>query len=256
MQSEDFSSLAQLEASFWWFVGMRDISAVLLDPTLAPTQPRDILDIGCGTGGNLAWLRRFQCDGQVVGLDYVAVALQFCRQAGETALVQASATALPFAAQSFDFVTSFDVLVQLPGADADEMALREMYRVLKPGGVAFVRAAAYQWMRSQHDEALHSQRRYTTRELEAKLQTAGFVVRRSTYANCLLLPVAALHRLLLKPLGLAASGSDVQPLPPHWQWLNGIFTRLLRAEAKWLQAPHRRLPFGLSAICIAEKPIV
>ena len=50
------------------------------------------------------------------------------------------------------------MLVQLPGEGSDELAMREMFRVLRPGGVAFARAAAYEWMRSGHDEALGTQR--------------------------------------------------------------------------------------------------
>ncbi|HEX4949491.1 MAG TPA: class I SAM-dependent methyltransferase, partial [Blastocatellia bacterium] len=203
MQTEDYQYLYDLEAQFWWFVGMRDITASLLDPYLPQTQDRVILDAGCGTGGNLEWLRRYAGNGTIIGLDYVGTALQFCRQAGHDQLVQASATHLPFAAATFDLVTSFDVLVQIPGAGADDQALREMARVLRPGGLAFVRAAAYAWLRSGHDAALDTQRRYLLRELREKLERAGFTIKRATYANSALLPVAAVRRLAMKPLGLA-----------------------------------------------------
>ena len=59
-----------------------------------------------------------------------------------------------------------------------------------PGGIAFVRTAAYAWMRSGHDEAIGSQRRYSLGALERLLAGAGFNVLRATYANGLLLPVA------------------------------------------------------------------
>ncbi len=251
MQNEDYEYLYQLEETFWWFAGMRAISAVLIDPYLQTPQDRAILDAGCGTGGNLEWLRRYAGNGHTVGLDYAHTALRFCQQQGQRALVQASATDLPFADASFDLVTSFDVLVQIPGAGADEQAMREMQRVLKPGGLAFVRGAAYEWMKSGHDAALDTQRRYTLSELSGKLERAGFTVLRQTYANSLLFPVAALRRLVLKRLGLADSGSDVKPLPASLQWVNRWFERALWAEADWLRRAD--LPFGLSAICIARR---
>jgi SAM-dependent methyltransferase len=133
MQTEDYEYLYQLEENFWWFAGMRAVTAALLDPFLSEERDRVILDAGCGTGGNLAWLRRYVGAGRVVGLDYVNTALRFCQQNGERFLVQASATDLPFADAAFDLVTSFDVLVQIPGASADEQALCEMWRVLKAG---------------------------------------------------------------------------------------------------------------------------
>ena len=253
MQTEDYEYLYQLEERFWWFAGMREVTAALLDPHLPP-RDRAILDAGCGTGGNLEWLARYAGHGAVAGIDLIETALQFCRERGAQRLSQASATDLPFADRSFDLVTSFDVLVQIPGEGADERAMREMFRVLRPGGIAFVRCAAYEWMKSGHDQALSTQRRYDLEELKQKLRRAGFEVLRETYANSLLFPVAAMRRLVLKRLGLADSGSDVKPLPPQLEWLNRTLTGALRWEAGRLKEASARLPFGLSAICIARKP--
>src|SRR4051794_8010474 len=140
MDTEEFKRLHALEESFWWFSGMREITSTLLDPYCDPTRPREILDAGCGTGANLAWLERYAAGGSVVGIDFAADALSFCRSRGQTSIAQASVTSLPFADSRFDLVTSFDVLVQLPDAAAGTCATREMYRVLRPGGIAFVRA--------------------------------------------------------------------------------------------------------------------
>jgi ubiquinone/menaquinone biosynthesis C-methylase UbiE len=252
MQTEDFVYLYEVEDKLWWFVGMREISAALLDG-LRPAEIENVLDIGCGTGLNLKWLERYAPAAKISGLDVEKTALDFCRRRGRNFLTQGSATDLPFADASFDLVTSFDVLVQLPGERADEKALAEMYRVLKPKGTAFVRAAAYEWMRSGHDRALNSQRRYTVRGLSKKLENAGFTLLRKTYANTLPFPLAVVRRLILKPIGLSDKGSDVKPFPPALAWLNRILTRALLREAKFLQRPNSNLPFGLSAICIVRK---
>ena len=254
MQSEDYAYLYELEESFWWFAGMRRVTAALLDPVCPPARARDILDAGCGTGGMLTWLERYAGGGRVAGIDFSPDALAFCRERGLRDVAQASVTALPFADSTFDLVTSFDVLVQLPGEGSDETAMREMFRVLRPGGVAFVRGAAYAWMRSGHDEALGTQRRYSLGRLAEGMERAGFRVRRATYANSLLLPAAVLRRLVLKRLGLADSGSDVKPLPPSLAWLNRALTSALNAEARLLKLPGAKLPAGLSAVCVAEKP--
>ena len=251
MHAEDYADLYALEEGLWWFVGMREITAALLDPLCPPGERRDVLDAGCGTGDMLTRLAPYAGGGTVAGIDVSADALHFCQERGHRHLAQASVTDLPFAGASFDLVTSFDVLVQLPGDGADEQAIREMHRVLRPGGVAFVRAAAYRWMKSGHDEALGTQRRYSLGALAAALERAGFEVVRATYANALLLPVAAVRRLVLKRLGLAAAGSDVKPVPPP---LNRALAAVLRGEARVLRRPGARLPAGLSAICVARKP--
>ena len=254
MQTEDYKDIFELEERFWWFAGMRTIAGVLLDQHCEPNIDRTILDAGCGTGGNLLWLQRYAGKGTILGIDLSVDALQFCRQKVPGPLVQASITDLPFAASSFDLVTSFDVIVQLPGAGAGVRATREMFRILRPGGIGFVRAAAYEWLRSGHDEALGTQRRYDLSELSSQLEQSGFKVLRATYANSLLLPVAAFRRLVLKRVRLAHHGSDVKPLPRPLAPLNTVLRSMLHAEARWLRTAHANLPAGVSAVCVVKKP--
>lgn len=253
MQAQDFADLYELEEKLWWFAGMREITASLLDLLLEKPEKRSILDAGCGSGGMISWLERYSGGRQVFGIDFDECALSFCCRRGLPLLAQASAVELPFKSKAFDLLTSFDVLVQIPGESSDEAAMREMYRVLKDGGIAFVRVAAYEWMRAGHDETMNTQRRYGLRELCAKMESAGFDVLRATYANSFLLPAAMAKRLILERVGLAQKGSDVRPIAP---WLDRAFAQILKGEAKYLNKPGRHLPAGLSAICIARKPVI
>jgi len=254
MQPEDYNYLYELEDHFWWFSGMRTIAGAVLDQYCEANCDRRVLDAGCGTGSNLLWLQRYAGDGKIYGIDISFQALQMSRQRGPERLVQASVTELPFDDSSFDLVTSFDVLVQLPTPGADVQAIREMYRVLRPGGIGFVRAAAFEWLRSGHDKALGTQKRYRLSELSSRLESNGLVVLRTTYANSLLLPAIAFRRLLLKRAGLVDSGSDVKPLPPWLEPLNMIMRRILQIEAAWLETMPLNLPAGVSAICVVRKP--
>ena len=249
MKAKDYTDLYELEESLWWFVGMREITAAVLDPYCRGKVYERILDSGCGTGGMLSWLTRYSEKSRLFGLDLAQEAVSFCQKRGYHSIAQASAIELPFADAAFDLVTSFDVLVQLPGESSDVHAMREMHRVLRPGGIAFVRVAAYPWMMSGHDRALSTQRRYTRSELATKLTDSGFKVVRATYANTILLPLAVMRRLVFKRVGLADDGSDVRPQP---DWLNRIFTGVLRLEASVVQR-RINLPAGLSLICVVRK---
>jgi SAM-dependent methyltransferase len=254
MQTKDFADLFELEETLWWFRGMRSITTAVLEEQLGSSERRRILDAGCGAGGNLKYLEKYANGGPVVGIDVSRPGLEFCRSGGARLLAEASATDLPFPSSSFDVVTSFDVLVQIPGEGSDDGAIAEMFRVLKPGGTAFVRAAAYSWMRAGHDAAMNTQRRYGLRELKGKISGAGFEIVRATYANSTLLPAAMLKRLVLERIGLADDGSDVRRFPTALAWLDPIFRIALLSEAAVLRRTPIGLPFGLSAVCVAKKP--
>ena len=255
MQTQDYEYLYALEESFWWFVGMREIAAVLLDTFCLPRgRSQRVLDAGCGTGGNLTWLDRYAGEGQRFGVDLVDEAVDFCRKSKHNLVTRASVSALPFTDSIFDLVTSFDVLGHLASVSDAEEALREMFRVLKPGGISFIRVAAYEWMRSDHDQALSTNRRYDLTTLIDLTTHAGFKPLRATYANTFLLPAAAFRRLVLKRIGLSGRGSDVKPLAPQLRWLNRPLTASLLKEAQWLSRPNTKFPAGLSAICICQKP--
>ena len=255
MQPQDYVYLHQLEDNFWWFAGMREIAAALLDP-ICSSDKKDwrVLDAGCGTGANLDWLRRYAQNGAVVGVDVTVAALNFCRSRGNLNLVQGSVTSLPLADNSFDLVTSFDVLIYPPGANADDLALREMHRVLRPGGICFTRVAAHQWLYGEHDKATNALRRYSLDTLVKKIEQAKFEVMRVTYANSWLLPLAIARRLILKPIGFDR-GSEVKPFSSGLKWMNDPLRKILASEARLLSRPNSKLRLGLSAICIAQKRI-
>lgn len=74
MERQLYSQMADLDGGHWWFLGRQRIVANLL--TRYPTIPTSlhILEIECGTGGNLAMLARF---GQVSGVKPDAAVSRF-----------------------------------------------------------------------------------------------------------------------------------------------------------------------------------
>ncbi len=150
-------------------------------------------------------------------------------------------------------VTCLDVLTHIQTEGARTRALREFHRVLQPGGSLFVRVAAFEWLRSSHDEALLTHHRYSRQELRAAVVAAGFEPLRVTFANFLLFPVAAAWRIL-KKAGLAPSGSDVDRRSRGVGWMNSLLRSLLEFEGWILRVSGASLPFGLSIIVVARKP--
>lgn len=245
MRDEEYQAMFDLEERLWWYEGMRRITASLLGTALAEKKNQRLLDLGCGTGYSLIWLRERFNFAEADGVDLSQHAAAFWHARGLDTVALATADKLPFGENEFDLVTCFDVIYQLNDERASK-AVSEMHRVLKPGGLLFIREPAYQWMRGAHDVAVGTHRRYTLTDLRRLLRAHGFTPRRSTYANTLLFWVAAPHRLLSKLRGSTAS--DVKPVP---RWLNTLLGAALKLEARMLR--RMSFPFGLSVITLAEK---
>lgn len=235
----------ELEERYWWFVGRRAIVGMLLSGLTHHYHPPRIIDVGCGTGANLTFLEQF---GEVVGLDSSLLALSFCRQREHHLLVQASATSLPCADGSVDVITMLDVLEHL---EDDVGALLELHRVLRPGGYLLVTVPAYQWLWSEHDEALHHKRRYGARELRRKVEGAGLHIVKLSYAISAVLPVIAAFRFAqrLRPRTGEPKTAHIQLPRP----LNQLLIAYLKCEAFALRFV--RLPCGVSLVCVAQKPL-
>jgi SAM-dependent methyltransferase len=231
------------EDHFWWYVGMRQAMAALLDRYVGPVGR--VLDAGCGTGANLLLLAHY---GRPVGLDLSGEALRFAALRQPEAIARGSVGALPFADESFDLVTSFEVIYHL-AVDDDRRALAEMARVTRRGGWLLLRVPAYDWLRGAHDRAVQTRHRYTAGELRAKLRATGLVTVRTSYLNTTLFPLAAAKRALEWITAAPREESDLKPLAPA---LNRLFTAILVTEGRMLR--RLNLPFGLSVLALARKP--
>jgi ubiquinone/menaquinone biosynthesis C-methylase UbiE len=101
-------------------------------------EQETVLDLGCGTGSLLRALTAQQPHARYTGLDPDLRALAAARrrlraEAGRVSLIQGYAQHLPMTGQSFDVVLSTLIFHHLPD-DAKRQAMREVHRVLRPGG--------------------------------------------------------------------------------------------------------------------------
>jgi len=240
---------ARAERDHFWFRGFRRFVLPLLDQTAAGRAGLRLLDCGCGTGTNLRLL--LDRYGLAMGFDLTWTGLQFARAAGVARVAQASAGAIPFPSATFDIVTSFDVLYCLPD-DVEREAVREMCRVLKPGGAAVINVAAMEVLRGNHSVLSAELRRYSRASLRALLEPAGFRVERMTYTNATLFPVMLAVRGAQRLAGLAPESEALGEITVPRAPVNAVLGAVLAVEAA--AARVMPMPFGSSLLCLARKP--
>lgn len=180
--AEYYARLHAIEESHWYVWEMCQIALALLRAHAFAGTGR-ALDAGCGTGGTLRWLRAEFPALRVVRLDVAPEALRYVRAnpaPGGVRALRGSATALPFGTAVFDLVVSLDVLQHMP-EEADEVAaLREAARVLRPGGLLLVRAAAVRPDDPIGAREAGGYHRYTLEALVRAIRAVGLVVRQAT----------------------------------------------------------------------------
>jgi SAM-dependent methyltransferase len=242
MMEHTYPILYAVEQSHWWYIGRRRILAGFVEQICRKftDRPPRILDVGCGTGANLLMLSKY---GQAEGVDVSEDALEFCRARGLDKVQVGAAEELPYEDGTFDLVTAFDVVEHL---DDDLAGLKEMRRVLRPGGRALLFVPTFMFLWGLQDDVSHHRRRYRLPELRRVLEQAGFEVERSTYANITFFAPILLGRQLMRLTGIKTESENNINVPA----LNGLFGAILGAESTVLR--YMNLPFGVSGLCVAR----
>src|SRR5579872_4427310 len=164
-----YDNMAKIDGEHWWFVARRKLIATLIEQQVNPPPDARILEIGAGTGSNIAMLQRYGVV-EAVEPDDAARAFATARTG-----VAFKGGLLPdgvdLADGAYDMIAMLDVLEHIPG---DQEALAALGPKLAPGGRILVTVPANPWLWSSHDVAHHHQRRYTAKTLREIFDAAGF----------------------------------------------------------------------------------
>jgi SAM-dependent methyltransferase len=240
MDADYHRLIAEVEDEHWWFAGRRKILAAVIETLDLPRGTR-ILDVGCGSGGNLTTLARF---GQLSAMEIDGRAREIASGRGVCEVVPGSLPGtIPFGPASFDVVTALDVIEHI---EDDRSALEAIHGMLVPGGRLVITVPAYRFLWSYHDVVNCHFRRYSRRDLSDALRSARLEPVRISYFNTWLFPFAALVRLAGRFVSRRGAGPDMRLPPPR---VNRLLTSIFSSEAHVLR--RRSLPFGVSVLAVA-----
>jgi len=240
LKPDEIALLARTEESYWWHRGRQRIVRRLLDRYVAPDAR--VLDIGCGPGGTTL---AYASGRRVVATDASPESLKWASERGLTVAAM-DATRLAVAPATFDAVVALDILEHVHD---DAAVLHEAYRALRPGGVLVVTVPAYQFLWSNHDDAVGHLRRYTRGPLVRMVRTAGFQIAVGEYTMAAILPAAIVVRLAerLRP-PVAEPKAKFTPLP---KVVSAVLERIVGLGP--IPFPFLPIPFGLSVVIVARR---
>lgn len=241
MEQKEYKEMENVEKTHFWFVAKRKFLQIILDKYV-PLRNIKILDVGCGTGAVLDFLKD---RGFIVeGVDNNEEALKYCRNKN-LSVTLGSAEKMEYPDETFDLVLALDVLEHLSDP---ALAVKEVFRVLKKGGLFIATVPAHQWLWSYHDVALHHYKRYSKKDFEFLLEDQFSVLLVTWVHLCILLPTI-LIRKIYKIFNKQTEGSDVGEI--------GFFVNVAGRILYWPELLFfkffRKLPAGLSLLAVAEK---
>ncbi len=240
------------EDQHWWFASrVRAIDAVAA-PFLSGKNLR-VLDVGCGAGNMMHHLARY---GPVTGVEIDPRPLRLAQARGYHVKLADASVGIPFQDRQFDLVAALDVIEH----NQDDLAmLRECARVLAAQGFLLVTVPAFMFLWSQNDVLNAHVRRYTAGQLRQRIEAAGFRVRRLTYNNFFIFPMAALLIMLrrqrksapqLRSHHLDENAYQVE-MEPASPFVNRALTIVGKVEAALLRSLN--LAWGTSLIALGQK---
>lgn len=239
MNEDLLGKFNEVEKFHWWWAGRQE----LIKDLLIKQKPQKILDVGCGTGETLTFLKRIFPKAKLQGVDYLPEAVSYTRSRGHSAK-RADALNLPFPDASFDVVLLLDVIEHIKN---DSGAIREAKRVLKSGGVIVLTAPALQFIWSAHDIGQGHERRYTRHMLMRLAAKNEMTVPFISYFNFFLSPIVIAIRLfsrlpIFSRLGQYDSRLNYQLA--HQKLVNNLLKFIFISEIKMLKLI--RYPIGIS----------
>jgi len=246
MQKEFYDDMYRQEKDYWWYVGRRRLVLALLKHLLnLRKKSRKFLDVGCGTG---VLMQDLSIYGESWGMDCSLIVLNYCRKRGNRFLKKADLEEkLPFKNDFFEVVTCLDVLEHIKN---EKSALKELFRIIKPGGLLVITVPAFPKLWTYWDEKNGHKRRYLLKELKVKLRKEGFKVVKASYFNVSILIPVILVRWLKSFLG-----RQPKKMPTDFIDMPKIINSLLIVIANFERffVLKTGLPVGLSIICLARK---
>ena len=241
MDRESYSKMEKYEDSHWWFKARRKIIGKFLSSHLKSDNPISILEIGCGSGGNLRLLSSF---GKLHAMELDGDALEAAKSRKICEVRKGSLPAdVPFT-EKFDLICLFDVLEHI---DDEHAALCRIQGMLTPNGRLLLTVPAFMSLWSAHDRALNHKRRYRRDQVTGIVRKAAFGISYSTYFNTILFPCIALARFF-NNLFVEKQEDDLE-MPSDT--VNSLLCRILSSETIFI--PGLSLPFGVSILVLAEK---
>ena len=238
----------EYEKNHWWFKSRRMVMKYAL-LKINSLEDKQLLEVGCGTGGNLKYL--FNNIRHKHGIEIDEDALDYAKKTCKDSTISwGDANFLDEIKIKYDIIAFLDVLYHENILNVDTV-LKKAYEKLNDNGFLILTEPAFEILIGNHSRTVKTKRRFRRDQLEKKLNKAGFnKFKFSKYWGYLTFMILFFKRRLLEkilPFSLNNEGTDIMYIP----FVNKTLFWITKVEMLILRLLN--LPFGNSILIIVQK---
>lgn len=248
---EEFRMMYEAEGKLWWYRILYEKILAEIGIKFPSNKEVSILDIGCGTGGLLSFLRQHGYQ-NLQGIDYSDASIYFSKLRNLN-VQKCSIDDVPvvFKNQQFDVIICNDVFYCLDKLQIIN-GLQNIEVLLEPNGIFLSNNNSFDIFYGTHDIAVGGKWRFTLKDFQEFTSNTSLKIQYHSYWTWVLSPLVLVVRIsqqIQLKLGLIDTSklvSDVS-VPPYW--LNDFFYKMVKMEEKILKKGF----FGSSSFLIIKK---
>jgi len=210
-----------------------------------------ILDVGCSSGYMLEEIRKSLPEAVLIGSDYLSAPLVgLAKRMPDLPFLQFDLRRCPLPDACVDVVTALNVLEHI---DRDEEALGQVFRILRPGGLAHVECPAGPHLFDVYDEYLMHHRRYRRADLVKMARRVGFEILRATHLGFLVYPAFWFVKKRNRRLARRNRQEAAAQVKSHIRetGASALMATLMRLELALFKFVN--FPFGIRTVLILRK---
>jgi SAM-dependent methyltransferase len=248
---EEFRMMYEAEEKLWWYRILHEKILAEIQEEFTSNKDISILDIGCGTGGLLHFLRKNSYT-NLHGIDYSEHSIHFSKSRNLN-VQKLNIDDIPnvFPDQQFDVIICNDIFYCLDKIQIVN-ALQNIEAILKPNGIFLSNNNSFNIFYGTHDIAVGGKWRFTLKDFQEFTAKTSLQIQYYSYWTWVLSPLVLAIRIsqqIQLKLGLIDTSKLVSDVSAPPDFLNEMFYRIVKIEEKFL----KRGFFGSSLFLRFEK---
>lgn len=248
---EEFRMMYEAEEKLWWYRILHEKILAEIQAKYASNKEISILDIGCGTGGLLSFLRQSNYQ-NLQGIDYADASIHFSKLRNlNVQKCSIDDIQMVFENKKFDVIICNDVFYCLDKLQIVN-TLQNIEVLLKPNGIFLSNNNSFDIFYGTHDIAVGGKWRFTLKDFQEFTTNTSLKIQYHSYWTWVLSPLVLAVRIsqqIQLKLGLIDTLKLVSDVSVPPDWLNDFFYKMVKMEEKLLKKGF----FGSSLFLRLEK---